>query len=148
MTLLGQRQRTLLLMAKQAATASGLCQFFLPPNTEGPRGYYTSSWFCGTLSLDDHFFYSKPALSPGRRHNFIPQGCLLQTQPWQMSRGGVAFLAYQVNMCRGAQGPWWIDSLGSLIPLCVQLNWIEFSTCQEIYMGLMIQRKIKHDPYL
>lgn len=89
------------------------------------------SW--GTLSLDNHFLYSKPAFCPGRRYYFIPQGCSLKTQPWEMSRDGVAFLAYPVSMHRDTQGPWWIASLNSIfIPLYVQLDWIEFSTCQEI----------------
>ena len=40
----------------------------------------------------------KPALCPRMKHYHISQGCLLQTQSWEMARGkggqGLAFLAY------------------------------------------------------
>lgn len=66
-----------------------------------------------------------------------------------MSRDGVALLAYPISMCWNTWGPWWIASLNNIfIPLYVQLALIGFNTCQEICMGLIIQKEIKHSHHL
>lgn len=141
MRLLDQKQRTWLFIVQQVARASYLCLLMSLESylvsTEGPldsAGWTISlyhSW--GSLSLGNPFFYSNPALCPGRRHYLIPQYCSLPTQLWEMSRDGtnLCIVSLPARKCRDSQGPWWIACLNSVfIPLHVQLNWMQFNTCQ------------------